>query len=477
MMKRLRSDELWKWSAAELARGIRTRAISAREAVESCLDRMEQINPKINALAEITAEAALRAADEADRAAKAMEELGPLHGVPTATKINVDQQGLATTDGVAAFRDNIARSDSPPVANLRKAGAILVGRTNVPAFSLRWFSSNDLHGRTLNPWDLTRTPGGSSGGAGAAVASGMVPVAHGNDIAGSIRYPAYACGVMGIRPTVGRVPGRSGPEDSDIPLGPLFMAVEGPLARCVADLRLALKALSAHDPRDPLHTEVPLEGAPLKRPVRVALVRDVGVARPIPQVNRALDIAAGCLGNAGYIVEEVDLPLLAEAFRLWTLLVLEDLREMMPVIEQFGDEAVKTNLRYNYEIQKETWGDATYDQYRHGYARRGTLIATLQKFMQDYPILLLPVSCELPFRHDEDIASLDSNFRLWNAQWPMISIPLLGFPALSIPVCVQDGLPVGVQLVGRRFREDTLFDAAETIEAQTGCFTPIDPQF
>ncbi|WP_274432483.1 amidase family protein [Alicyclobacillus sp. ALC3] len=471
------TPELWRWSATQLALGIRTRAISSREAVTSCVERIEQVNPKINAIVELLAEEALSAADAADFAIAKGEAVGLLHGVPVATKINTDQQGHATTGGVVAFRDQIAAIDSPPIANLRSAGAVVVGRTNVPAFSLRWFSNNELHGRTLNPWDQARTPGGSSGGTSAAVASGMVPIAHGNDIAGSIRYPAYACGVMGIRPTMGRVPSWDAPVGADQSLAVQSMVAQGPLARTVDDLRLAVAAMSRFDPRDAIHAQVPLHGDALGRPIRVGVLRDVGIASLSPSGHEALDKATESLRNAGYIVEEVELALFAEAYQLWLLLVLEDLREVLPLIEQFGDEAVNMNLRYNYEVSKEMWGDCTLAKFKQGYARRGTLIAELQKFLQVYPLLLLPVSTEPPFRQDEDIESLDSNRRLVAAQWPMMSVPLLGFPAMSVPISVVEGLPTGVQILGRRYREDTLFDAAEVIAAQVSTLTPIDPKF
>src|SRR4051794_11749721 len=186
-------DALWRWSAVDLAHAIASRNISSREAVQSGLDRIAQVNPTLNAIVEIRAEEALATADEADAAVKAGSKLGPLHGVPVTTKVNVDQRGCATTNGVVAFRDVIATEDSPVVANLRKAGAVILGRTNTPAFSHRWFTDNDLHGTTHNPWGKGLTPGGSSGGAASAVASGMCPIAHGNDFGGSIRYPAYAC--------------------------------------------------------------------------------------------------------------------------------------------------------------------------------------------------------------------------------------------------------------------------------------------
>ena len=194
--------------------------------------------------------------------------LGPLHGVPVTTKVNVDQRGHATTNGVVEFRNVIATEDSPVVANFRKAGAVLVGRTNTPAFSHRWFSDNDLHGATHNPWSKALTPGGSSGGAASAVAAGMGAIAHGNDFGGSIRYPAYACGVLGLRPTPGRIPAFNPSATSDRPITAQLMSVQGPLARSVADVRLALSAMAQGDVRDATWMPVPLDRARTAAPDR-----------------------------------------------------------------------------------------------------------------------------------------------------------------------------------------------------------------
>src|SRR5215207_1479383 len=472
-------DELWRWTGVELAAGIRTRQISSREAVESCLARIEQVNPQLNALIEISSDKALDMADAADRAVANGEALGPLHGVPISIKVNSDQAGHATTNGVVAFKDNIAEVDSPHVKKLREAGAVFVGRSNTPAFSYRWFADNDLHGRTHNPWHAGRTPGGSSGGASSAVASGMLPITHGNDIGGSIRYPAYACGVVGIRPTVGRLPSWYGPTDADEALSVQSMLVQGPLARTVGDLRIALDAMSGFDPRDPFTVPVPLasDNASLPRPIRVGLLRDVGVATPQSAVKDALDTAAGWLTEAGYVVEEIELPLLAEAYRLWYLLCMEEFRQIMPLVEEIGDEGMKGAAVTYYAAAKDWWGEKPdLDAYMNGYARRGTLIGRLQGFMQDYPLVLLPISAEQAFEHDADIASIERGQRVVAAQWSMMAIPTLGFPALSVPTGVVDGLPIGVQLLGRRFREDTVFDAAEVIEARCGTLTPIDPR-
>jgi amidase len=417
-------------------------------------------------------------ADAADRAVAAGGPLGPLHGVPVLTKVNSDQAGHATTDGVVAFRDNIAETDSPQIATLRAAGAVFLGRTNTPAFSYRWFTDNDLHGRTLNPWDPTRTPGGSSGGAGAAVACGMAPIAHGNDHGGSIRYPAHVCGVLGLRPTVGRVPHGHAVPGADAPLSLQYMAVDGPLARSVADLRLALDAMSRFDPRDPTNVPVPPAAAnpPLARPVRVGVVRDVGIAAPAPAVDDALDAAAGWLADAGYVVDEVELPLLGEAARLWFLLCMEEFRGLMPAVEQFGDDGMRRAAATYYAAAERWWGPRPdLADYRDGYARRGALAARLQVFLQDHPLVLLPVSAEPAFAYDADIVDIGSGLRTVAAQWPMVAVPTLGFPALSVPTGVRDGLPAGVQLLAPRFREDVLFDAAEVVEARAGVPTPVTP--
>jgi amidase len=470
--------ELWRWTATDLARGIRTRQISSREAVASILGRVDEVNPHLNALIEVTPDESYAMADEADRAVTAGEPLGPLHGVPVSVKVNSDQAGHATTNGIVAFKDEVAEVDSPHVKKMRDAGAVFLGRSNTPAFSYRWFTANDLHGKTLNPWDASRTPGGSSGGAASAVASGMGPIGHGNDIGGSVRYPAYACGLVGIRPTVGRVPTFYGPTNLDEALSVQAMLTQGPHTRTVADARLALEAMSGTDPRDPFSVPVPPLSAnpPLERPTRVALVRGDGVAAPTAAVNEALDTAAGWLTDAGYVVEEAELPMLEEAYRLWWLLCMEEFRQIMPLVEQVGDDGMKGAAANYYAVAQDWWGPApTLEDYMNGYARRGTLIAQLQAFLEDRPIVLLPVSAEQAFEQDADLASVERARSVMAAQWSMMAIPMVGFPALSVPTSVVDGLPVGVQLLGRRFREDTILDAAEVIEARADVVTPIDP--
>ena len=470
-------EQLWQWNASELARAIAAGLISSREVIESCLGRIEDVNPQLNALVEVRPEEALSLADAADRQRSSGAELGPLHGVPVATKVNSDVAGYATTDGIPALKDSVAKQDSPHVASLRRAGAVLLGRSNSPAFAYRWFTNNDLYGRTLNPWDPSRTPGGSSGGAASAVASGMVPIAGGNDIGGSVRYPAYACGVVGLRPTVGRVAQTYQSDEVDSSLSVQIMAVQGPLARSVEDVRLAMKALEDFSHRDPAF--VPgARAAKLRghRP-RVGLVRDFGIGTPSSAVNTSLESAADYLRSAGYVVEEIELPVLAEAYRLWYLLCMEEFRLAMPLVNEVGDHGMKKAAEHYYAVAQEWWGNKpSLDQFIAGYARRGTLIRQLGGILESHPLILLPVSSEQAFEQDADIASVESMRRLMGAQASMMAIPVLGFPAMSVPTGVVDGLPTGVQLLGRRFDEDTLLDAATVIEAHAGTFTPIGPR-
>jgi amidase len=261
-------EGVWRLSAKDLAALVKSKKVSAKEAALAALARLDAVNPSINAVVDHRPEDVLAQAAAVDAAIARGEDAGALAGVPVTVKVNIDQAGFATTNGLKLQRDAIARSNSPVVDNLRKAGAVILGRTNCPAFSYRWFTTNLIHGDTKNPRDPAITPGGSSGGAGAAVAAGIGHIAHGTDIAGSIRYPAYACGVHGLRPTVGRVAAFNAalPERS---IGPQISAVSGPLARTIGDLRIALAAMSAPDMRDPWWVPAPLEGPAM--PKRAAL--------------------------------------------------------------------------------------------------------------------------------------------------------------------------------------------------------------
>lgn len=473
-------DQLWRWDAAELAGAIRTRKITSREAVESCLTRLDEVNPTINAVADVLADDGLAAADLADAAVRAGDPLPPLHGVPVTVKINVDYAGRATTNGVVAFKDLIAAEDSAPVANLRKSGAVIFGRTNVPAFSTRYFTDNALHGRTLNPWDAGRTPGGSSGGAASAVAAGIGPIGHGNDRAGSVRYPAYACGVSGLRPTVGRVADFNPSTAEERGLSSQLTSVHGPLARSIADVRLGLAALSGGDPRDPWWVPAPLEGPAPAGQMTVAMLSSLPGVDADPAITEAVRKAGKWLEEAGYRVEEAVPPHFNEAAEMfWAILMTEERGASAEEraassrgIEQFGDDAVR-RARASTRAYA---GEFDFETYIRSLARRSTIIREWQVFMERYPLLLMPVSWQLPFPIDTDQQGDAAVARMLDAHKPMLAVSILGFPGLSVPTGPVDGIPTGVQLVAGRFREDLCLRAGEVIEAREPPVTPIDPR-
>lgn len=475
-MSDLADRPLWKYSAGELATGIRDRRVTSAEVVDAHLDRIRATNSTINALVDFDEQAVREAATAADRAVAAGEALGPLHGVPVSIKVNTDERGRATTNGLPAYADDVAPKDAAVTALVRASGAVLVGRNNVPQFSFRWFSENPLHGRTLNPWDETRTPGGSSGGAAAAVASGMVPLAHGNDIGGSIRYPAYACGVVGIRPTVGRVPSDFGWRDFDQPqsIADELMCVHGPIARTVDDLELGLRVMTGFDPRDGVSVPPRAEQA---RPVRrIGVVRDPGVLAPDPALAGALDEAAGYFSDAGIEVVELDLPDLAEAHRLWGLLLLEEMRGMRKLMDDFGDDTARSAMDRMIDHAVADWGvELSAKTYFEGWTTRNRILSRLGELFESTPVIMTPPSARPAFVHGTDTAGDRSTVEMHDAQWPQKALPVLGLPGVAVPTGVVSGVPTGVQLFGARFSDETLLDVARVVERRVGALTPVDP--
>jgi amidase len=465
------SDELWRWDAARLAQAIRTRAVSSKEAVAACLVRLEAVNPRVNAVVETLAEEALTLAEGADRELAKGNLIGPLHGVPFTTKINTDQKGCATTNGVAAFTNLIAQEDSPSIANLRRAGAIAIGRTNAPEFSWRWFTDNELYGETINPWNRQRTCGGSTGGGAVAVATGMCPLAQGSDFGGSIRHPALCCGIAGIRPTLGRVPAYNA-TTGDRPITAQFMAVHGPLARRIGDLRLALAAMAAGDVRDPWWVPVPLAGQPPATPVRVALVDADRRPGLDPGIADALEQAAKWLQDAGYVVEKVAPPSLEEAAHLWSTLVLNEAKVgMISQINQYGSAAIRKTGALMIEQAPPT----DFPSFLKALGRRATVLREWQLFFERYPLILLPVAREPAFELGLDQQDGAAMNRIFDAVTPILAPAVLGLPCVAVPTGVRNKIPLGIQLVAGRFREDLCLDAAQIIEERADRLTPIDP--
>jgi len=462
-------QDLWRLPAAELAALIRSKQVSAKEAALAALARLDAVNPAINAVIDHRPEDVLAQAGAIDAAIARNDDPGPLSGVPVTVKANIDQAGFATTNGLKQQRDVIAASNSPVVDNLRKAGAVILGRTNCPAFSYRWFTTNLVHGDTKNPRDPGITPGGSSGGAGAAVAAGIGHIGHGTDIAGSIRYPAYACGVHGLRPTVGRIAAfnASLPER---PIGPQITAVSGPLARTIGDLRVALAAMSGKDVRDPWWVPAPLEGPVM--PKRAALCLQPDGLQASAEVKAAVADAGKRLERAGWTVEEIEPPPLQEAADLQTKLWLGDGYEaQLAAAEREGDPGALACLRGNRANVFPF--DAT--AYSSALTRRATLTREWLLFFETWSVLLMPVSGELPFPDGLDLRDEASFARVWQAQLTQIAIPFMGLPGLTVSTGLVGRVPVGVQVVSGRYREDLCLLAGEAIEAGGTPPTPIDP--
>jgi amidase len=463
-------EDLWRLSAADVAGLIGSKKVSAKQVAQAALARLDAVNPAINAVVAHRPEEVLAQAATIDAAIARGEDAGPLAGVPVTVKVNVDQEGFATTNGLKLQRDVIAQSNSPVIDNLRKAGAIILGRTNCPAFSYRWFTTNLVHGDTKNPRDPSITPGGSSGGAGAAVAAGIGHIAHGTDIAGSIRYPAYACGVHGLRPTVGRIPAfnASSPERT---IAAQISAVSGPLARTIGDLRIALAAMSGRDARDPWWVPAPLQGPAM--PKRAALCLQPDGLETVAEVKAAVADAGKRLERAGWVVEQIETtPPLREAADWQTKLWLGDGYEaQLEAAEREGDPGALACLRGN-KAKVFPFDAAAFSK---ALTRRATLSRQWLLFLEAYPVLLMPVSGELPFPDGLDRRDDASFTRVWRAQLPQIAIPFMGLPGLTVSTGLVGRVPVGVQVVSSRYREDLCLLAGEAIEAGGTPPTPVDP--
>ena len=333
---------LWQTSAVEIATGIRRKQFSCSEVMKSVVERIRALNPKLNAIITDLTDQALSEASAADRALKNLAEPGPLFGVPVTIKVNIDVEGQATTNGLAAFANLVAPGDSPLVRNLRQAGAIIVGRTNTPEVSMRVTTVNPLHGRTSNPWHPDASPGGSSGGAGAAAAAGFGPIHHGNDIGGSLRFPAFANGVTTLKPTPGRIPAFNPSVTVERGFLAQLTSVQGAIARTVDDLRLATRVMAAGDPHDPWWVPAPFDGEPLAKPIRVAVTRNSHGYPIHPGISRLIDRTAGYLSDAGYDVVETEPPSIMEPARGWFTVLLTELKATLgPTVEQFGSDEVR----------------------------------------------------------------------------------------------------------------------------------------
>ena len=463
---------IWELSATDLAAAIARRECSAREAIDAHLARIEEVNPGVNAVVRVLAPQARAAADEADRVLASGAPIGPLHGVPFTVKENIDVAGLPTTWGVPALAQAVVPVDAPVVERLRAAGAIPIARTNLPDMGLRMVTESTLYGITRNPWDRERTAGGSSGGEAAALATGMSPLGIGNDLGGSLRNPANACGIAAIRPSAGRVPHAGFVPVPDQLLTVRLMLVQGPMARTVADLRLALRAMIGAHPRDPWSTSAPFDGEPVRGSVRVAVLPAPPGGSCDPAVSAVVRRAADTLANAGYEVVEKAPPRYEEALAAWADLLATDFGSVMDrLLPLMGADARVVAQRFLQDARRA----GSVEDFSRQLVLRDAIAREWSQFMAKHPLLLTPTWTQLPFAHGFDAASEENGRAVLEIVRPVVPANLLGLPSACVPAGQDSatGLPVGVLLTGQRFREDLCLQAAEHIEAHSGVRTPI----
>jgi amidase len=456
------APELCFLSAAELAARLRARKISALEVMEAHLKQIERVNPKVNAIVTLAAEQALAAARRADAEKRPR---GPLHGLPIAHKDLEDTKGMRTTYGSPLFRDHVPAEDALLVARLRAAGAIALGKTNTPEFGAGSQTFNQVFGATRNPYDLTKTCGGSSGGAAVALACGMVPIADGSDTGGSLRNPASFCNVVGFRVAPGRVPRKA----AGLAFSPL--SVEGPMARSVADAALLLSALAGPDPRCPIAISEPgsIFAAKLDRAfrgVRVAFFKDLGGLPFDPRVRAVIEAQQKVFRDLGCAVEvaEPDFAGADEAFKI--LRAQAFAANHGEKVRQHRDR-IKTTIQW--EVDRGT--RLTAPEINRAESLRAALWNRFQEFLERYEYFVLPVSQVPPFDVNQEFVTEIAGVKMetyidWMKSCWYIS--LTGNPAISVPAgFTPEGLPVGIQIVGRHRAEFSVLQLAHAFEQAT----------
>jgi len=456
-------SELWQRSAVDIAEGIRQKRFSCREVMESVVARIRQKNGALNAIVYDYTDEALADARRADDLSTTAR--GPLHGVPVTIKENVDQRGKPTPNGMPAFQGVIAPDDAPLVANLRRAGAIIVGRTNTPELSMRATTDNPLHGPTRNPWHPDASPGGSSGGAGAAAAAGFGPIHHGNDIGGSLRFPAFACGLSTVKPTPGRIAAWNPSATAERGMLAQLMSVQGAICREVRDVRLATRVMAQRDARDPWWMPVPFDGEPIPKPIRVAVTRNAHGYPMHPEISHAVERVAKWLAAAGYAVDEVEPPPITEPARAWFAVSVAEMKvTLFPVAQQHGSPTIQELFSW-YERMGDVVDAAGY---MLGVAERTRMTRQWSVFLEEHPLVLTPFLMRPMFSWNYDAQGFAQTKDIFDAAIYSYGVNYLGLPAGVVPIGLVDDLPAGVQIVGRRFREDLILDAMQVVESEVG---------
>jgi amidase len=462
------SNQPWFLSGSDVSRLVRDKKITAREVVESQLQRIEDVNKKINA---IVADGSDDARETA-RLIDAGQLVAPNVGMTVTTKVNTDHLGYANDNGIRRTAESMSTKTAACIEGLLESGMAMVGRTNAPALSMRFHTDNELHGETLNPHGQHISCGGSSGGAAAAVAAGLCHVAQGNDVGGSVRWPAYCNGVIGLRPTIGRMV-TGGTNSTLRGWSAANMATNGPIARTMEDLHSAFIAMNKPNWADPFWVPAPLEFPRSANPLRVALVTSDSIGLHSGVVAKVKE-AGQILSNAGYVVEEVSPPKLDEMFSLWTTLGSVDINfgliPMLPAINDAGLSQVFND-----------WAPAFADDSGSGFMRahmlRDQVIRAWNEFFTSYPLVVLPGFAEPMMRRNQDREGGDSMFRVAELARYMLNIPALGIPAMSFPMGSYDGAPIGVQIAAHAWREDLIIEAGYAMEKVRGKVSPVDPQW
>lgn len=463
-------SELWQLGALELAQKIRSGETSSRAVLEAHLARVDAVNPHLNAIVRRLDDEALAAADAADGAVAAGDELGVFHGVPCTVKENIDVAGTPTTQGVPALAEAVAPIDSPTVARMRAAGAIPFARTNLPDLGLRVHTDSALHGLTRNPWNPNVTAGGSSGGEASSIASGMSPIGLGNDIGGSLRNPAHCCGIASIKPTLGVVPMATVIPPEDLLAAAQQMLCEGPMARRVADVRAGLGAVAGWSPRDPRSVPARLTDLGDGERIRIAVMADPPGGETHPEIADAVRRAADVLADAGHDVVEATPPGYAESLDVWAMLLLGDITVTKPLLDMVLSEdatAVLASLIAEYP-------EPTRQSSLELQGQRFGLMRAWSEFFSECPVLLSPTWAQPAFEHGADLGEQFAGV-MRDTLRPVLPGNLLGIPAAVVPFGMAADLPVGIQIMGDKFTDLRCLAVAEQIERASTISTPIDP--
>ncbi len=451
---------------AEITEEIRSKKISPVEIIELHLRRIEALQPKLNAFVHLDPEGAREQARVAESLVLRGAQLGPLHGVPLTIKSCIDVAGWPCPAGSLLRKTCVANLDAPLVSRWKAAGAILLGNTNTPEFLMAYETDNRLTGKTSNPWNLAHSAGGSSGGEATAIAAGCSAGGVGSDGGGSIRVPAHFCGICGLKPTPGRIPttGHFPPGGGAFS----WIGVVGPMARTTADVRLLFEVMAGPDAGDALSAPVPLrvyrEGE--LRGMRIGILESEALGIATAETRAAVQRAAKSLGERGFSVEPFRLDGLDRALDLWWFFFGPVIGNLLRHSVASHEDKISPMLR-EYLTYATSGHPITLDQFTKACADRDLLRADILRQMQDTSVLLSPVSTSPAFRHGQGNYHRGTGYRdtMRFSQW----LNLTGFPGASVPVGVSnEGLPIGVQVIGRPFEDELVLAVAEAIEQARG---------